>query len=95
MHVVLSKDETGNRIQLSIRDLETPDAKEKKNAKKLAMLRKKLEAMRNKNLGDKMDEKLWGEKEDVERKEEAMPGDVVGKEVRLFLRVKRTARVGL
>ena len=42
-----------------------------------------------------MDEKLWGEKEDVERKEEAMPGDVVGKEVRLFLRVKRTARVDL
>ena len=42
-----------------------------------------------------MDEKLWGEKEDVERKEEAMPGDVVGKEVRLFLRVKRKARVDL
>ncbi len=58
------------------------------------MLRKKLEAMRNKNLGDKMDEKLWGEKEDVERKEEeAMPGDVVSKEVRfVFTRKTKSAR---
>ena len=37
-----------------------------------------------------MDEKLWGEKEDVECKEEAMPGDVVSKEVR-FVFTKRKA----
>ena len=41
-----------------------------------------------------MDEKLWGEKEDVERKEEeVMPGDVVSKEVRfVFTRKTKSAR---
>lgn len=49
------------------------------------MLRAKLEAMRNKNVGDKTDETLWGEDdEDAGRKKEAMPGDVVSKEVRTF-----------
>ena len=45
------------------------------------MLRAKLEAMRNKNLGDKTDV-LWGENDEEEKdEEERMPGDVVSKEV--------------